>query len=107
MYYDIDSNDHVIVLNDWMSQIMISKYTAFLHSYGDEQINGILINGRGVGLESHLASKLDYETPRSVFHVQKGKRYRFRIINSGVQYCPLQVSIDQHFLTIIATDGKI
>ena len=107
MYYDIDSNEHVIVLNDWMNQIIISKYTAFLHTYGDEQINGILINGRGVGIDSTVRKGLDYETPRSVFNVLKGKRYRFRIINSGVQFCPLQVSIDQHYLTIIATDGKI
>jgi L-ascorbate oxidase len=45
-------------------------------------------------------------TFRSVFKVEKNKRYRFRVINSGVQFCPLQFSIDGHNLTVIATDGN-
>ena len=107
--YDEDLPEHVIVLNDWMRNIMIAKYTAFLHTYGDEVIDGILINGKGVDVNQDKLkkkSRLDYETPRSTFKVTQGKRYRFRMINSGVQYCPLHVSIDNHTLTLIATDGK-
>ena len=37
---------------------------------------------------------------------KKDFRYRFRVINSGTQYCPLRVSVDNHNLTIIATDGN-
>lgn len=35
--------------------------------------------------------------PLSVFHVQKGKRYRFRLINSASNVCPFlfQVSFKQ------------
>jgi hypothetical protein len=28
------------------------------------------------------------------------------VINSGVQYCPLHVSIDNHNLTLISLDGN-
>ena len=95
-------------VNDWMDKTMIPKYTDFLHTNGDEHIDGILINGRGVDVQldpETNTSRLDYETPRSIFNVIPGQRYRFRMINSGVQYCPLHVSIDNHTLTLIATDG--
>ena len=92
-----------------MNNILISKYTAFLHANGDEMIDGILINGKGIDVQLDTLTKkprLDYETPRSTFQVTKGKRYRFRMINSGVQYCPLHVSFDNHSLILIATDGR-
>jgi L-ascorbate oxidase len=107
--YDHDLPEHVIVVNDWMHKTMIPKYTDFLHTNGDETIDGILINGRGVDVKIEPATKkprLNYETPRSVFRVTHGHRYRFRMINSGVQYCPLHVSVDNHTLTLIATDGN-
>ena len=103
--YDFDLDEHVMVVHDWMDQSYITKFNAFLHDFGDESINGILVNGRGVDVLP-LKHKLHFETPRSIFNVEKGKRYRFRVINSGVQYCPLQISIDHHNMTIIATDGN-
>jgi L-ascorbate oxidase len=45
-------------------------------------------------------------TPRSSFNVNYNKRYRFRVLNTGVQYCPLEFSIDEHNLTVISTDGN-
>ena len=62
---------------------IISKYTSFLHVYGNEAIDGILINGRGVDVQYNELTKnprLDFKTPRSTFNVTQGKRYRFRII---------------------------
>ena len=88
-----------------MHKTFIPKYTDFLHTYGDEEIDGILINGRGIDVSNTNKKNVDYETPRSIFKVRQGQRYRFRMINSGVQYCPLHVSIDNHILTLIATDG--
>ena len=107
--YEYDLPEHVIVLNDWIHTPIISKYTSFLHTYGDEAINGILINGRGVDVTLDRNTKKplsDYEMPRSIFKVNHGMRYRFRVVNSGVQYCPLHVSIDNHNLTLISLDGN-
>ncbi|KAK3597532.1 hypothetical protein CHS0354_018130 [Potamilus streckersoni] len=45
-------------------------------------------------------------TPHAVFRVKQGMKYRFRFISNGVVNCPLQVYIDDHMLTVIATDGE-
>lgn len=45
-------------------------------------------------------------TPYAVFHVTADYRYRFRTINSGFLNCPLEISIDNHSLTMIASDGR-
>lgn len=50
--------------------------------------------------------KEHHELPRAEFTVAKGRRYRFRMINAGIGFCPLQVSIDAHTLTIISLDGN-
>ena len=48
--YDLDLGEHVIVLNDWTRDILLTKYQKFLYSEGDEIIDGILVNGRGMCL---------------------------------------------------------
>lgn len=44
-------------------------------------------------------------TPYALFNVRNGSRYRFRSINSGFLNCPLEISIDNHTLLVIASDG--
>lgn len=44
--------------------------------------------------------------PFETFNVVQGNRYRFRHINAGFLNCPIQISIDNHTLTVIATDGN-
>lgn len=44
--------------------------------------------------------------PYEIFNVVKGNRYRFRHINAGFLNCPIQISIDNHTLIAIATDGN-
>ena len=43
--------------------------------------------------------------PLTVFNVTKGDRYLFRVVNSGGEYA-LQLSVDQHRLTVVACNGK-
>jgi FtsP/CotA-like multicopper oxidase with cupredoxin domain len=43
--------------------------------------------------------------PYETFNVVKGYRYRFRHINAGFLNCPIELSIDNHTITAIATDG--
>jgi FtsP/CotA-like multicopper oxidase with cupredoxin domain len=45
-------------------------------------------------------------TPLEVFTMTPGKRYRFRLINSFGTVCPAQFSVEDHVLTLIATDGE-
>ena len=44
-------------------------------------------------------------TPREVMKVQKGYAYRFRMISNGIMNAPIRVSIDNHRMTLIASDG--
>ena len=44
-------------------------------------------------------------TPPEVFTVRANRRYRFRVISNGIQNCPIRISVDNHVITIIATDG--
>lgn len=138
--YDFDLAEHVIVINDWLDQLFITKFNADLHDSGDEFPSSILINGRGGDMtflmkadvppppmtnkrtRGHRGGKPKpaspplppppgyhrerIELPRSEFIVAKGRRYRFRMINAGIGFCPLEVSIDSHVLTIIALDGN-
>ncbi|XP_035778845.1 uncharacterized protein LOC118459510 isoform X1 [Anopheles albimanus] len=43
--------------------------------------------------------------PLTVFNVEKGQRYRFRLINAEFLNCPVELSIENHNLTVIASDG--
>lgn len=57
---------------------------------------------RGLVPPNQHAPFIPYET----FSVVKGNRYRFRHINAGFLNCPVQISVDNHTLTAIATDGN-
>ncbi|KAL5022049.1 hypothetical protein ScPMuIL_001204 [Solemya velum] len=45
-------------------------------------------------------------TPRALFHVMAGFKYRFRLISNGVLNCPIEISVDNHTLIVVASDGK-
>ena len=45
------------------------------------------------------------QTPREIFRVKQGKRYRFRVIGS-INICHVVVSVQDHPLTVIGTDGS-
>ncbi|XP_012940646.2 laccase-4 [Aplysia californica] len=60
-----------------------------------------LINGRG---RFYFEDGSNTGAPLTRFSVKKGNSYRFRIIGSGSLY-PFRVSIDNHPLTIVASDG--
>lgn len=39
-----------------------------------------------------------------MFHVEADKKYRFRLINAGLNVCPFLMQIEDHNFTIIATE---
>ena len=49
-------------------------------------------------------SKDGPQTPLATFNVISGNRYRFRIISPGFTLCPIEVSVENHNLTLIASD---
>lgn len=44
-------------------------------------------------------------TPLEIIQVEQGQQYLFRMINAGFLNCPIEISIDNHTLIAIATDG--
>ena len=44
------------------------------------------------------------EAPLEKFEVKLGETYRFRVINVGTMY-QLRISVDDHNITVMATDG--
>ena len=68
------------------------------------------MNGRGekhLVKDEHNLTQSNTEakhTPIEVFNVDPGKTYRFRMISAAPR-CFFKVSIDDHELVVIATDG--
>ena len=63
----------------------------FVDRYGSEDIDDILINGRGVDVNpANKVTRTSVDTPRVEFQVKAGLRYRFRVINGGLMFCPLE-----------------
>ncbi|CAF0954234.1 unnamed protein product [Brachionus calyciflorus] len=99
--YDFDLKEHYIILNEWHKNQLINIYGSYLHSayFGTEY--SILINGK-----SNFPDKPDSHVPLELFNVKKGFRYRFRLINSAAENCLMKLSIDEHKILIISTDGN-
>ncbi|XP_021357767.1 laccase-2-like [Mizuhopecten yessoensis] len=64
-------------------------------------VTSVLINGRS---RYYNKSGQHNGAPLSVFHVEKGMDYRFRVIHVGALY-PIRISIDNHAITLVASDG--
>ncbi|CAF0776195.1 unnamed protein product [Brachionus calyciflorus] len=99
--YDFDLKEHYMILIEWNSNPLQSIYGSYLHSalFGTE--HAISINGKG-----GFREEPNLNVPLETYHVKKGFRYRFRIINSAIQNCIMHLSIDEHNMTLIATDGQ-
>ncbi|KAJ7236237.1 Cupredoxin [Mycena rebaudengoi] len=100
--YDVDDENTIWFLSDWWH----NKTIAMLAEYDLSDRTGThfipvadcgMFNGRGRFNGGPL-------TPYAVSKVNKGKRYRFRIINASAR-SDFTVSVDNHNLTVIAADG--
>ncbi|XP_033122692.1 oxidoreductase OpS5-like [Anneissia japonica] len=107
--YDVDILDHVMIIYDWTSNLVFDNYVSSITGALTYQHTlSILINGKGRNSQYYYydeANDKDVYTPRSVFEVEEGLRYRMRIINSAFGDCNVQITIEDHPMTIIATDG--
>ena len=72
-----------------------------MHSAYFQTEHIILINGKGAPTQSS-----NFSIPLSTYIVKKGFRYRFRLIHAGIQFCAMSISIENHNLTVIGSDGS-
>ncbi|XP_025836116.1 laccase-like isoform X3 [Agrilus planipennis] len=104
--YDYDLSEHIVMIMDWGTELGIDKYAAHHHSDGDNKPRSILVNGRGMSKGFLIDTNTTTYIPPARFVVEKNYRYRFRVTNSGFLNCPIEMSIDNHTLTVISSDGK-
>ncbi|XP_040166098.1 laccase-2-like [Anopheles arabiensis] len=100
-HYDYDLSEHRIIIADWTLD-MVEKWVPGIQT-DSMRVDSILINGRGRYFNETTGTRAD--APLTVYQVEYGKQYRFRLISSGSQYCPFQMQIQNHSMLIISTDG--
>ncbi|XP_015173568.1 PREDICTED: laccase-5 [Polistes dominula] len=102
--YDEDTFDHVIFLSDWMHSLAIEHLPGTFAVKPGQTPDNFLINGLGQYTDPNTGTTSN--TQLAYFSVASGKRYRFRMINSFGTVCASEFSIQNHKLTVIATDGE-
>lgn len=84
--YDIDNKDYLMVVSEWNRKSSFSKTSAR---------PSLLINGNG-----------NFNGLIPEFRVKHGLRYRFRVVfASGASSCPVELSVENHPVKVIALDG--
>ncbi|CAG9772968.1 unnamed protein product [Ceutorhynchus assimilis] len=102
--YDYDLPIHTMMLIDWEGISAVEKFLYHSHSIGNNKPATLLINGMGSQKEFVHENKTIY-TPLARFPVDQGYRYRFRVINAGYLNCPIEMSVDNHTMEVISSDG--
>nr|AKH61981.1 laccase 1 [Helicoverpa armigera] len=102
--YDYDRSEHVMLVTDWIHDLAIGMFTDHHHSTGDNKPPTLLINGVGRFKLFNETAKPVY-MPAARFNVEQGYKYRFRVINAEFLNCPIELSVDGHNITVIASDG--
>ncbi|XP_066265508.1 uncharacterized protein [Branchiostoma lanceolatum] len=122
--------EFVMLVHDWQREDSQETYlrveweaTRFSHGYGDistcrtrlDQADGTdigpvhftsgLINGKGRSYDDNDNAENRF-VPLEKFSVVGNKTYRFRVISAAMVF-PFRVSVDQHELTLVATDGNM
>ncbi|XP_072037008.1 uncharacterized protein [Amphiura filiformis] len=107
--YDYDKPEHTVIIQDWSDYIAVNNLVLDFYTDEERTTGTILINGKGgqhASNRPNWCDQKDCPVPRyAQFDVSPKKRYRFRMISASIHYCGMQVSVDQHNLVIIATDG--
>jgi FtsP/CotA-like multicopper oxidase with cupredoxin domain len=99
--FDFDLSEHVLVLSDWTNELTEDLFPGLLNRLSYP--TSFLINGRGRFFNKN--TKNFTKSPISVFHVDEGNRYKFRLIGASSNVCPLEIQIEDHHFTIIAADS--
>ncbi|KAJ8683446.1 hypothetical protein QAD02_019238 [Eretmocerus hayati] len=103
---DVYAYDHYhMMISDWIHLDANSGIEKEYHDSGGVNPNTLIVNGKGRFHEFKRNNK-SYYTPTEIFAVDENKRYRFRLINTGADDCPIRVSFDKHVMTVISLDGK-
>ncbi|KAG9432777.1 laccase-1 [Apis mellifera carnica] len=102
--YDID--EHIIQISDWTHELGIDKFLNHHYAGGDNKPPNILINGLGRFTINRNGNNISAIMPTAIFTVKQNTRYRFRLVNAEFLNCPIEISIDNHTMRVISSDGR-
>ncbi|CAL7934818.1 unnamed protein product [Xylocopa violacea] len=104
--YDID--EHTVLITDWTHQLGIDKFLSHHHAGGDNKPPNLLVNGLGrfAVYQNRRRNATSVVMPIATFTVKRNARHRFRLINAEFLNCPIEMSIDNHTVRVISTDGR-
>ncbi|XP_015521800.2 laccase-2 [Neodiprion lecontei] len=105
--YEFDLPVHTIFLADWMHETAEMFFPGLPNREPGIAPTTILVNGFGWYLNGTTSEdSVNSSFPLATFHVNRNSSYRFRVINGASQICGFQFQIQDHNLTLIATDGS-
>jgi FtsP/CotA-like multicopper oxidase with cupredoxin domain len=99
--FDKDLPEHVVVLSDWMNSLTEDFFPGLKSEKSHP--HSLLINGRGRNFEG--AFNASDQPPLTIFHIDQGQKFKFRIIGASSGVCPIKFQIESHNFTVIATDA--
>ncbi|XP_011642479.1 laccase-1-like [Pogonomyrmex barbatus] len=102
--YDKDVPEHVIVISDWFHELALERFPGRFRRNRGQTPDNFLINGRGNWTDP--LTGVSTNVSLSMFIVESGKKYRYRIINAFSTVCLAEIKIERHSMQIIATDGE-
>ncbi|XP_076174595.1 uncharacterized protein LOC143150301 [Ptiloglossa arizonensis] len=106
-HYDLyDADEHTIQILDWTRELGIEKFLNHYHADGNNKPPNVLINGFGRFTIARGGSNVSDAMPIATFLVKPNTRYRFRLVNAEVLNCPIEMSIDNHTMYVISSDGR-
>ncbi|XP_069675378.1 uncharacterized protein [Periplaneta americana] len=101
--YDFDLPEHVLMILDWLNNTAEERFPGnSVNDPGQDPIS-FLLNGKGRRIAPTGQPPSNF--PFQEVFVQRGKRYRLRLVSGLCTVCGVEFSIQDHSMTLIATDG--
>lgn len=100
--FDKDLPSHVIIVMDWLHAMTDAKFPGNRYFNVGTRTESFLINGRSSYVYPNGTRT---KVPRTIFKVDPGFRYRFRLIGGSCLACPFLFIIEGHKMLLVAVDG--
>ncbi|XP_021365307.1 laccase-like [Mizuhopecten yessoensis] len=98
--------DQTMFKNDGIYESRVkwkNSYSLDGEFYSTLLLTSAIINGRGRYYINWVTQEHN-NAPLSIFKVRQGQKYRFLVINADNLY-PFRISVDNHNISLVATDG--
>ncbi|XP_069675364.1 uncharacterized protein [Periplaneta americana] len=101
--YDTDYPEHTLMVSDWMNTTAEERFPSLYRKEPGQLPATFLLDGRGRPKSTQIP--VGPTVPYKEVWVQRGKRHRLRFIAGLCTVCGVELTIEDHDMTLIATDG--